>query len=526
MTTLIPKYDEGSAGAVNRPINLKLAEFVSVLDFGADDTGVADSTAAFNAAIATGNKVYVPAGTYSVANITVVNGMVIQGAGRAQTYIQVNTNSAGAFYANALNFDIRLSDLNITAKGGITNAKAWKQLDGSFYTAYPIFENIETRVDLEVSYQGFFIFARWLNCRDGYEGNAVGGQTHQAITSIPDAYGQGEQTNINQIIGCQFFRSSATAIDMQYGNSLLIQGCDFESLTATAASFTGLSLVKFQNCWFEGVVTANIVSATLSPAPNSQGSRGISFDSCFALCNATNQYFFYAGGAVSAGITNTVFATTPVAMQLTNLSNLIDYYNVFQASGSATNFFNGVVTQRGSTFELITGAINSPEAQNTNILPIGPTNVLAASFTNSGLTSITDTASVLTSGNTLLITADGDGGCCYYTMPAKLVTFLQGKTITICASGYGSGGGSDGLACAVWDSVATPTHANTSKTGTAILTSSTALQTSYVNYTVTAGCTSLKVGFDIGGNSGGRTVAIETMQLVVGTTKPLIAGLH
>ena len=51
MTTLIPKYDEGSAGAVNRPINLKLAEFVSVLDFGAewryygaDDTNSSDPT--------------------------------------------------------------------------------------------------------------------------------------------------------------------------------------------------------------------------------------------------------------------------------------------------------------------------------------------------------------------------------------------------------------------------------------------------------------------------------------------------
>ena len=47
MTTLIPKYDQGATGAVNRPINLKLAEQVSVLDFGADPTGVADSTTAF-----------------------------------------------------------------------------------------------------------------------------------------------------------------------------------------------------------------------------------------------------------------------------------------------------------------------------------------------------------------------------------------------------------------------------------------------------------------------------------------------
>ena len=38
MTTLVPKYDQGSTGAVNRPINQKFAESVSVLDFGADPT--------------------------------------------------------------------------------------------------------------------------------------------------------------------------------------------------------------------------------------------------------------------------------------------------------------------------------------------------------------------------------------------------------------------------------------------------------------------------------------------------------
>ena len=51
MTTLIPKYDRGATGAVNRPINLKLAETISVLDFGADSTGVSDSTAAIQNAI-------------------------------------------------------------------------------------------------------------------------------------------------------------------------------------------------------------------------------------------------------------------------------------------------------------------------------------------------------------------------------------------------------------------------------------------------------------------------------------------
>ena len=51
MATLIPKYDQGDTGAVNRPINLKLAETVSVEDFGAVGNGITDDSAAIQAAI-------------------------------------------------------------------------------------------------------------------------------------------------------------------------------------------------------------------------------------------------------------------------------------------------------------------------------------------------------------------------------------------------------------------------------------------------------------------------------------------
>ena len=73
MTTLIPKFDlkDGGAtpaGAVNRAINKKLTESVSVLDFGAIGNGTTDDTAAFNAAWAASNPkaVLAPAGSYKI----------------------------------------------------------------------------------------------------------------------------------------------------------------------------------------------------------------------------------------------------------------------------------------------------------------------------------------------------------------------------------------------------------------------------------------------------------------------------
>jgi hypothetical protein len=55
---------QAGTGAVARTAQEKMREFVSVLDFDADPTGVADSSAAFQAAYDTGKAVWIPAGTY------------------------------------------------------------------------------------------------------------------------------------------------------------------------------------------------------------------------------------------------------------------------------------------------------------------------------------------------------------------------------------------------------------------------------------------------------------------------------
>lgn len=74
MTTLIPKFDlmnGGSTptGAINRAINLKLAEMVSVKDFGAVGDGTTDDTTAIQAAInSNAGTVFFPVGTYKITN--------------------------------------------------------------------------------------------------------------------------------------------------------------------------------------------------------------------------------------------------------------------------------------------------------------------------------------------------------------------------------------------------------------------------------------------------------------------------
>jgi hypothetical protein len=56
------------SGAVATTVQAKLRETVSVKDFGAVGDGVTDDTAAFTNALATGQDVYVPAGTYVISS--------------------------------------------------------------------------------------------------------------------------------------------------------------------------------------------------------------------------------------------------------------------------------------------------------------------------------------------------------------------------------------------------------------------------------------------------------------------------
>lgn len=72
-------YDQGATGSVERTLRSKLQDSVSVLDFGAVGDGVADDTAAIQAAIDSGaQSIYFPDGSYSIptTNILDISGQV------------------------------------------------------------------------------------------------------------------------------------------------------------------------------------------------------------------------------------------------------------------------------------------------------------------------------------------------------------------------------------------------------------------------------------------------------------------
>lgn len=110
-------YLPAGTGAVATTVQAKLRESVSVLDFGADPTGVADTTSAINTAAALGYSLYFPAGTYKIAG-------------------QVNPASYTKWYANK---DATLKWSTVNSLISLTSKISWEMegliIDGN-YTAY------------------------------------------------------------------------------------------------------------------------------------------------------------------------------------------------------------------------------------------------------------------------------------------------------------------------------------------------------------------------------------------------------
>jgi hypothetical protein len=131
MTTLIPKFDLMNGGvtptgAVNRPINEKLSEIVSVKDFGAKGDGTTnDTTAIANAcayAVSSNKTIYFPYGTYLTSTplnfttpvfLTADANTKIKLTASANYVIQFDFTQGGAFF----DYDARLENLVLDGGG-------------------------------------------------------------------------------------------------------------------------------------------------------------------------------------------------------------------------------------------------------------------------------------------------------------------------------------------------------------------------------------------------------------------------
>ena len=124
-------------GAATLTGNSKWSQFVSVLDFGADPTGAADSRGAFQAALNTAKHVYIPTGNYKINDRLqmLYTGQTMSGDGRDASVLRINSefnlSSDAIIDCSNLQPGVILSDFGITFTQPDTSTRA-------SLTAYPV----------------------------------------------------------------------------------------------------------------------------------------------------------------------------------------------------------------------------------------------------------------------------------------------------------------------------------------------------------------------------------------------------
>jgi hypothetical protein len=241
---------------------------LNVLDFGAIGNGIADDTAAFQAAINAGRSIYIPAGTYVITTIFVPYDRTIIGAGRTATFItsvsnqpMINLGAPSSAKTQMSNFTIQgsnnpaftnqhglsfpatagsgvydsvFSDMEIRLCGG--NGIDIKIQAGSFAGMfYCSFNDVKVQDNLGygANFQGgLFNGTVFTNCI--FNSNGLGGVYYHDMTS---------QTQAQNYINCYFEANGNGTADAfgiwidQLASNLQLDGCFIEANGSGNASY-------------------------------------------------------------------------------------------------------------------------------------------------------------------------------------------------------------------------------------------------------------------------------------------------
>lgn len=116
-------YLPAGTDAVATTVQGKLRESVSVLDFGADPTGIADATTAFTNALAVGRNVYAPAGTYKLNALALLSNHAIFGDGMRRTIFIPASGATSVLLIDATSVakqNVTLQDLCVKNPNNVT----------------------------------------------------------------------------------------------------------------------------------------------------------------------------------------------------------------------------------------------------------------------------------------------------------------------------------------------------------------------------------------------------------------------
>lgn len=364
-------YDQGGAGSVATNVGAKLRETISVKDFGAVGNGVADDTAAIQAAIDAaeanvslyngGSTVYIPTGSYLVtATLTVRTGQItICGEGLGS---QITRNSdfgetfniADASPSSTKIALITIRDLYILSKFADTTLSA----------SQIVCEKASGMTISNVRIQDGFGVLDLQGCDNVFIDNCffASGQRYSGLQSGSfivkiGAYSDGTQSSSIYINNTQIHQDTGTAY-IEYG--LWVQGADGLYVTGSHIGFTETNImfqpgsattaiqnVMFSSCYIDGNVEASVFNVEFAEAvstPHTSVYENISFVGCSFLrpsenavrfTGATTNEIMFSGCRFLGGDTDGVHCVSGSAPTYVTFSGCIfDKWNR-DAAGSA-----------------------------------------------------------------------------------------------------------------------------------------------------------------------------------------------
>ena len=283
-------YDPSGTGAVATTVQGKLRESVSVKDFGADPTGVADSTAAMQAAIdslAQGGTLYIPAGYFKFSSVSTTKAICIRGQGftnnKQSVYgsaewtdlanfggsVLISTAASGdaiSMGAQPVLHNFQLSDFMLVGPGSGTATGIHLNYGVGTYVENVFVGNFTTGWNIENSQDATYnkIVAKGNKTGLILQGSVI--TSNQTVFLNPEfqryeTYGMNiVEAAMVQIVGGLFQdRVSGVALNIGVNSSYAtVKGVWFEnSATDTAVNIVGTG-TTVENCYFANRVSDNI----------------------------------------------------------------------------------------------------------------------------------------------------------------------------------------------------------------------------------------------------------------------------
>jgi polygalacturonase len=391
MTTI--GFLQSGTSAVLRTAQAKMQDVVSVKDFGAVGDGVANDTAAIQAAASSGAKsIHIPAGRYYLtAPITFTGAVTLTGEGMASTLLEWTTGNGLSFVGVAGdNMPVTMRDFTVLKVAGAANGNAITVNNAAQISGGNIQNRTSPRLVIEnvaVKGSGTVFDSGWVN---GLQCQSV---LHATVSGFHfEGRTNALQTVMDSAVAMQFF-GSGSPVEIVIENS-------WAFYAQSAVSTTDCEGVFVSGCNFVGVNVGLVFSgAAAEPQLNLVDNHINANVACVQATNLAQasiaHNLFYARDTAPANV---------VGIQLSTCQTVNIDDNIFVDTSSFN--FDGIVfssgttlcNARGNTFQSTTTSVWM-QAGSTNNTATGNTFVsVTTRYLDQGTGNIVSTASLAESG--------------------------------------------------------------------------------------------------------------------------------